>query len=396
MPDSSDILHRLYLGNTPEQWLGAAGLSLLVLLALLLVRKYIISRVVKFADGTRTQVGKFLHLVLGNIRLVFMVALAVLAGTALLDLPDSAMRIVRIFVIAAAAWQVLVWGQRTIGLSIDVFLSRRKGPDGGVDSSLATTMGAVKFIGTLALYIIVVLLAAENLGIDVKALLTGLGIGGIAVALALQNILGDLFASLSIVLDKPFVLGDYIVSGQQAGTVERIGLKTTRLRSVSGEQLVLSNSDLLSSRIQNFKRMAERRVLFTVPVTYNTPAEKLAAIPGIIQQAVAANQKARFDRAQFQKFGDTSLDFETSYFVLSADYNLYMEIQQNILLTIYRRFKEERIAFAFPARTPMVGDMGLPPAGTPGAGDGKPAGAGSPLSDNTSAPPTRDQRRPST
>lgn len=368
MPDSPAILSHLYLNNTVEQWLLAAGLSLLVFIALLLIRKYVLSRVVRFADGTKTHLGNFLHLFLGNVRLIFMLALALLAGAALLELPENALRILRVVVIAAAAWQALIWGQRAIGLSVDMFLSHRKGPDGAVDSSLATTMSAVKFLTILGLYIVVVLLAAENLGIDVKSLLTGLGIGGIAVALAVQNILGDLFASLSIVLDKPFVLGDFIVSGQQAGTVERIGLKTTRLRSLSGEQLVLSNSDLLSSRIQNFKRMAERRVVFSLAVTYNTPPEKLRAIPRIIREAVTANKNVRFDRAHLQKFGDTSLDFETSYFVLSAEYHLYMDTQQDILLTIYRRFQEERIAFAFPARTVLLGDAGVPPAGSPGFG----------------------------
>ncbi len=170
-------------------------------------------------------------------------------------------------------------------------------------------------MGKVVLWALVLLLALDNLGVDVTALVAGLGIGGIAVALALQNVLGDLFASLSIALDKPFVIGDFIVVDTLSGNIEHVGLKTTRIRSLSGEQIVISNTDLLHTRIRNFKRMQERRILFSIGVEYQTPAEKLEKIPGWLQDIVSSVPLARFDRAHFKSFGDFALLFEIVYYV---------------------------------------------------------------------------------
>ena len=219
------------------------------------------------------------------------------------------------------------------------------------DPGMATAIGAMGFIATLGLWTILVLTALDSFGIEITALVASLGIGGVAVALALQNVLGDLFASLSIVLDKPFVLGDFIIVGDFMGTVEHVGLKTTRIRSLSGEQLVFSNSDLLSSRIRNYKRMNERRALFSVGVTYDTPADKLRKIPEIIRTAVEDQENTRFDRSHFKQYGPSSLDFETVYYMLVPDYNAYMDTQQAINLRIFERFAEEGLEFAFPTRT---------------------------------------------
>ena len=181
-----------------------------------------------------------------------------------------------------------------------------------------------------------------------------MGIGGIAVALALQNILGDLFASLSIVIDKPFVIGDFIVVDQLMGTVEHVGLKTTRLRSLGGEQLIFSNNDLLKSRISNYKRMMERRIVFGFGVTYQTPPEKLPLINEIVREIIGKQEQARFDRVHFKEYGESSLNFEAVYFVLSQDYNLYMDIQQAINLEMFRCFQKEGIEFAYPTRTLFI------------------------------------------
>jgi len=198
---------------------------------------------------------------------------------------------------------------------------------------------------------VILLLALDNFGVNITTLVTGLGIGGIAVALALQSVLGDLFASLSIVLDKPFVIGDFINVDEYMGTVEHIGLKTTRVRSLSGEQLVFSNSDLLKSRIRNYKHMQERRVAFTIGVTYQTPLDRVAAIPSIIRKIIEAQGGVRFDRSHFKTYGDSALVFETVYYVLSSDYNAYMDIQQAINLRVYEEFAAEGIEFAYPTRT---------------------------------------------
>ena len=201
---------------------------------------------------------------------------------------------------------------------------------------------------------IVLLLALDNLSIDVTALVTGLGIGGIAVALAAQNILGDLFASLTIVLDKPFLLKDFLIVNEFLGTVEHIGLKTTRLRSLTGEELVFSNADLLNSRIRNYGRMFERRVVFSLGVVYQTPRDKLAKIPDIIRSAIEAQEKTRFDRAHFKDFGAYALNFEAVYYVLVPDYNVYMDTQQAINFYIHEQLEAEGIEFAYPSQTVYV------------------------------------------
>jgi small-conductance mechanosensitive channel len=203
----------------------------------------------------------------------------------------------------------------------------------------------------LAVWSAALLLMLDNLGVDVTALVAGLGVGGIAVALAVQNILGDLFASLSIALDKPFVIGDFVIVGDFMGTIERVGLTTTRIRSLSGEQLVFSNSDLLASRIRNYKRMQERRVAFSVGVTYQTSPDTLEAIPGMIRELIENQQTTRFDRAHFKAFGDSAYLFEIVYYVLDPDYNRFMDTQQAINLGICRRFAEHGIEFAYPTRT---------------------------------------------
>jgi small-conductance mechanosensitive channel len=188
----------------------------------------------------------------------------------------------------------------------------------------------------------------------VTALVAGLGIGGIAVALAAQNILGDLFASLSITLDRPFVIGDFLAVDGFLGSVEYIGIKSTRLRSLGGEQIVMSNADLLGSRVRNYGRMTERRVVFTIGVVYETPVEVLERIPALIREAIEGQPGTRFDRSHFAKHGGSSLDFETVYYVLSSEYNRYMDVQQAINLRVHREFAARGIEFAYPTQRLLV------------------------------------------
>jgi small-conductance mechanosensitive channel len=245
-------------------------------------------------------------------------------------------------IIQAAIWATAVIGELTkhfVKLQVE-----------GESTQIATTT-ALTFVAKLLLWSIALLLLIENMGYDVSALVASLGVGGIAVALAAQNILGDLFASLSILFDKPFVVGDFIIVDDMLGTVEKVGLKTTRIRSLSGEQLVFSNNDLLSSRIKNYKRMEERRVVFTLGVTYQTSAKKLELIPTIIKESIEKQQRARFDRSHFKGYGDFALLFETVYWVTEPDYNLYMDIQQRINLELFQSFEDKAIEFAYPTQT---------------------------------------------
>ena len=194
------------------------------------------------------------------------------------------------------------------------------------------------------------------MGFEVSTLVAGLGVGGIAIALASQKILGDLFASLTIILDRPFVVGDYIVSNDIRGVVIKIGLKTTLVRSLEGEMLILPNSDLLESRLRNFRRMEERRALLNIGVVYQTSLEKLKSIPQLIQEIIESQENTRFDRAHFKSYGPHSLDFEIVYFLKSRDYHLYMDTLQEVNLRIFELFEKENIEFAYPTQTLFIAE----------------------------------------
>jgi small-conductance mechanosensitive channel len=334
-------------GNSLERWAVALGIFVLLTAALRIAKAVVARRAGELAAKTATTWDDALVATFKATKFWFLAVMAGYVALLTLTLPDKTKSIVESVTIITMLVQAAVWGSVLLTSAIGHYVEQRRETDG----DLVTTVSAVSFLAKLVLWSIVVVVALDNVGVNITALVAGLGVGGIAVALAAQNILGDLFASLSIVLDKPFVMGDFIVVGEQTGTVEKIGLKTTRLRSLSGEQLVFSNNDLLQSRIRNFKRMYERRVVFTLGVTYDTPRPMLEAIPKIIREIIEGRQSARFDRSHFKEYGDSALLFETVYFVLSPSYALYMDLQQDINLAIHARFEENHIEFAFPTRT---------------------------------------------
>jgi small-conductance mechanosensitive channel len=204
------------------------------------------------------------------------------------------------------------------------------------------------------MWIVVVLLVIDSFGVDISAAITGLGITGVAVALSTQQLLGNLFAFFSITSDQPFLRGDFIVVDDCMGNVEHIGLRSTRIRSLSGEQIVFSNSVLLDKRIQNFKTLKSRRIVIHIGVVYHTPYQKLAAIPDIIAEVFQTIDRAKLDRAHFSKFAESSLEFEIVYYVLTSDYTQYMDIRQQIHLAIFKKFEEQGIEFAYPTRRLLV------------------------------------------
>ncbi|MCK4516359.1 MAG: mechanosensitive ion channel family protein [Spirochaetaceae bacterium] len=231
---------------------------------------------------------------------------------------------------------------------VDTFFSRSAGGDGVRDLS---RLKPLRSLSVLIIWGAGLLFLLDNLGFDITAVVAALGIGGIAVALAAQAILGDLFSYFVILFDRPFEIGDFVVSGDIKGSVEKIGIKTTRLRSPAGEQITVSNSDLTSSSIRNYKRMESRRIVFHIRVVYGTPAEKLRLIPVILEEVVRAEEMAAFDRAHFTSYGEWNLSFEVVYKVITADYAIYMDMQQRMNLAIYERFEAEGIEFAIPAQT---------------------------------------------
>ncbi len=341
------VLQDAFFGNTVQQWLVAAAVLVGVAAGLRLAQRFLAWRLGKLATRTATQVDDLIAEVLGRTKLLFSVAVALYFAGLTLDLPAEVQTLLLRIVVIGLVIQGGIW----TSAAIRSWVARTRDRMLEEDAASATTMSALSFVGRLLVWLVVLLLILDNLEVDITALVTGLGIGGIAVALAVQNILGDLFASLSIVLDKPFAIGDFLNVDGFLGRVEHIGLKTTRVRSLSGEQLIFSNADLLQSRIRNFGRMFERRVLFTFGVTYQTPRDKVARIPEMIREIIESREMTRFDRSHFKEYGDFSLVIETVYFVLSPDYNAYMDIQQAVNLEIGRRFEEEGIEFAYPTRT---------------------------------------------
>lgn len=238
--------------------------------------------------------------------------------------------------------QIAFWFSSAVSYGADAYIQRRK----DTDASVSTVAGMTSFVLRMLGIVLIAIIALDNIGFDVTTLIASLGIGGIAVALAVQNILGDLLASLSITLDKPFVVGDFIVMDNFMGAVENVGLKTTRVRSLSGEQIIIPNSELLKGRIRNYKRMFERRVLFTFTVRYDTPRETLMEIPCRTKATIESIDKARFDRCHLSQFGEFGFIYECVYFVLTPDYNQYMDIQQHINLDLISAVQELGVEFA--------------------------------------------------
>jgi len=246
--------------------------------------------------------------------------------------------------------QLIIWGQYGLLTWKNRVLQKKIEEN----PSASAALGLLFRVSQGILVIVVVLMGLSNVGVDIGALLAGLGVGGIAVALAAQNILGDLLASLSIVLDKPFVIGDFIISGETRGTIENIGIKTTRLRSLSGEQIVISNKDLLQSRVQNFQRLTERRAMKQIGVVYSTDSSKLQQIPTWIREIIERQEKVRFERCHFVNFGASSLDFELVFYVAETQFLAFMNIQEKIMLEIFKKFSDEKVSFAFPTQSLFI------------------------------------------
>lgn len=361
------LLYETWYSNPLYDW----GIALAVVCAALLafgLLRHVAARVLRAVSSrTLTRVDDNLVEVVHATRLLLLFPLALYLGSLALELPQRLDNTVVALATIALLVQAAIWANRFIRSWIDREVERRR-----ADGDTVTALGLIGVLAKFVVWALIVLLILDQLEFDITALVAGLGIGGIAVALAVQNILGDLFASLSILLDKPFVVGDFIIVGDELGTVEQVGVKTTRVRSLGGELIVFSNADLLKSRIRNYKRMYERRVVFSFGLVYDTSPDKVERAVAVVRGAVAVQDKARFDRAHFKAYGESSLDFEVVYYVLDPDYNLYMNVQQAINLEMLRTFRAEKIEFAYPTRVVHIagvetGSRGREPAGS-GAG----------------------------
>ena len=342
-----ELLTLRFLGTPVLQW-GIALLAAVVAFGLLyLLRRVLLAQLRRFVGQTDTEIDDLASEAVAATRTWYLATIAIWVGTLFLVFPEAMRERFTRLIALVTLFQIGLWA----AAAIRGYIARITQKKLGDDPASVTTIRALGFLAIALVWAAVVLMALDNLGVEVTAMVAGLGIGGVAIALAVQNVLGDLFASLSIILDKPFVYGDFVVIGDMSGTIEKIGLKTTRVRSLSGEQLVFSNSDLLNSRIRNYKRMFERRIVFSLRVVYQTPREQVAMIPQMIRAAVEEQEDVRFDRAHFLKFGDFSLDFEVVYYVLDPSYNVYMDRQQAINLHIMDSFERAGIEFAYPTQT---------------------------------------------
>jgi small-conductance mechanosensitive channel len=345
----------VFLNNPAGDWALAAAIALAVTLGLLVAKRVVLRRLAVLAARTETRIDDVIVAALDSTHVSLLAVLGLYAGAAVLRFSPATHQNLRNIAITAALIQVAIWADSGVRGWLGYYRERRE-----EDPARATSAAAVGFVARVALWAVIVLMILANLGINITALVASLGIGGIAVALAVQNILGDLFASLSIVLDKPFVIGDFINVAGVGGTVEHVGLKTTRVRALTGEQIVFSNADLLKSRIHNMKRMDSRRIVFTVGVTYGTPESELRLIPRLIENIIRTQEKVTFDRAHFSGFGPSSLNFEAVYIVNEPDYTVYMDAQQEIYLQLYAAFAERGIEFAFPTQTLHLVDANQP------------------------------------
>jgi small-conductance mechanosensitive channel len=326
------------------------GLSTYVTLWIL--KNVVIARIQRISTRTDTYLKEVILVTLEKTNHLFILLTSLYVGFYASPLLKDYGHWVNKLYISVASIQLIIWGLQAITSWFEFAIKKKNN-----DPSVKTSFGFISLLFKLIYIVGVLLFALNNIGVNVSTFVAGLGVGGIAIALATQNILGDLFSSLSIVMDKPFIVGDFISLGDWKGTIEHIGLKTTRIRSLSGEQIIISNSDLLSSKIRNFKRMAERRSVFQLGVTYQTKREDLKRAPAIIEEIIRKEEKARFDRAHFVAYGASSLDIEVVYWVLSPDYKEFADIHQRVLLSIHEAFEVNNLSFAYPTQTLFIEKM---------------------------------------
>jgi small-conductance mechanosensitive channel len=342
----TEWLHRSYLGNTLIQYGTALGILAGGLLVIFVFKYVFLRRAEAWAARTKTAFDDFM---MASVRktlvplLYYGVLYLSLNSLSLNPGLAKAFSILGKILVAVAAVRFVL---QSIQFGLQGVWLRRKPEAADMERHARAFMPVVSVI----VWSVGVLFLLDNLGFKISTLVAGLGIGGVALALASQTMLSDMFSYFAIMMDRPFELDDFIIINDFMGTVEHIGIKTTRIRSLGGEQLVLSNKDLTESRIRNYKRMQLRRVDFKLGLIYNTPVYQLEKAANLLKQIVSRVPQTRFDRAHFSSYGDHSLVYEVVYYVLSADYNLYMDIQQGINLAIKETFERENIYFAFPGQ----------------------------------------------
>ncbi|HYL02269.1 MAG TPA: mechanosensitive ion channel family protein [Steroidobacteraceae bacterium] len=358
MSDFGDLGHVTFLGNTFGAWALALAIFLVTFTVLPLLRRFLSARRRRLGPGGPPRALSAMELaalLAERTNRLFLWAVAVWLGSRNLLLPPHIERWLTVALVLLFWMQAALWGMASVRYAIDL----RRARSGGADTLLSGSLEVILFVAGLVVWTFALLLALDNLGVQIKPLLAGLGIGGIALALAVQTVLADLLASLSIALDRPFGMGDFLALDDYQGTVEHIGVKSTRLRSLSGEQIVIANGDIVKARLRNYGRMRERRVLFQLGVDYGTPVATLAAIPRAVREIIEATPDTRFERCHLLTYGANALQFEVVYFLTNPDYAAYVEAQQRINLRILERFgvMEVNLAAAQPTAVRLAGPL---------------------------------------
>ena len=330
-------------GNTSKDYILAIATFLILLFILKLIQKKTIKRLRKLAEKTKTEIDDVFVDILKGLKPPFYFVVSLYFSLRFLSLSATVNKFADALFLVVLVYELIQALQKIV--KFFAYKALAKGDD---DSQARSTVKTLNVFIQIILWSIGLLLILSNLGVNITSLIAGLGIGGIAVAFALQNILADVFSSFAILIDKPFQVGDFIKIGNDMGVVEKVGIKTSRLRTLNGQLLVVSNQELTSTRVENFQQMKKRRGLFTLGVTYETEAEKLRMIPSLIKDIVNSQEKTDFDRSNFVNFGDFSLNFETSFYVETDSYNEFLDIWEKINIEIFEKFKEKGIEFAYP------------------------------------------------
>lgn len=348
----SEFLQQIYFGNTVKEYLIAFAIIVAGIIIVNIFRKIILSRLKVWSEKTETEIDDFLIKGIEKTAVPLLYFGVLYVAIKSLTLSAQADKIVNVASIVIVTFFIVRLIMSIIRFSLNFYLKRKGSPE----EKQRQIRGLVTIIA-IFVWAIALMFLLDNLGYDISAVIAGLGIGGIAIALAAQAVLGDLFSYFVIFFDRPFEIGDFIIVGDKLGVVEYVGIKTTRVRAIGGEQLVFSNTDLTSSRVHNFKKMERRRVVFKIGVTYQTKAEQLKEIPQIVKQIIEAQEDTTFDRGHFASYGDFSLVFEFVYYVIGSDYVKYMDTQQAINLKIYEEFEKQNIEFAYPTQTLYMNKM---------------------------------------
>lgn len=315
-----------------------------------ILRMVVLRHVKVLAQKTSSSFDDMIIDAVDGIRAWVYTIVALYISLQFFTLPDALDKVIVGVFLFAIVWQAIEVASCFVNYFVTQFLEKDEDGDGEIDPNSANSANLVTLISRLAMWSFGAIFVLSNLGVEVTSLIAGLGIGGIAIAFALQGVLSDLFASFSLYFDKPFRIGDFIVIGDNSGKVERIGIKTTRLRTLQGEELVVSNTELTTARVQNFKKMQERRIVSTFGITYETPQERTKEVPGIVKRIFESLEGAHLDRVHLTSFGDFALIYELVYYVESSDYSEYLDLQQSFNFDLMKRFAELGIEFAYPTQ----------------------------------------------